>query len=423
MDPRPGAAHPDVRRHNLSTVLRALLDEGPRSRAALAQSTGLTKATVGKLVSDLEARGLVRETEIVHGRSGRPAMLVAASPERAVALALLVEVDALAVAAIDLTGHAHRVEQVPSDNRQITAAQALRRLGTLGAKLLTRLEGDGRIVTGTTLAVPGLVSHGRVLVAPNLGWHDVDAGALLAARLGPNAGAVLVDNEANLAALAEARLRRVEASVGAADDGGRGRDPSHRRDDGPRPGTEQTFIHVSAGVGVGAGVVIDGGLFRGAHGFGGEFGHLVIDPAGARCRCGNRGCLETIVGRDQVVARTGIDGPGTTWIDQISDAAAAGDERALSALRTIGTALASGLATAVSLFDPEAIVLGGFLTDLTPWLAPAIETELEARVLGARFVPYPVQPSQLGALGPLVGAGLSSLQAVVDDPTAFPDAP
>ena len=391
-----------LRRHNLSLVLGLLVDDGPRSRAALASVTGLTKASVSKLVVELVDRGLAREAEVVQGSTGRPATLVEVSPDRVVALALEVGVDELSVASVDLSGAVDVIVAEPRDNRAHDANRTLTRLARLAARAAHELEAGGRFVAGTTVAVPGLVANGRVLVAPNLDWREVDVRHRLDGRVPAGTSGVHVENEANLAALAEARARRSE------------------------PEAMRTFIHVSAGIGVGAGVIVGGELFRGAHGFGGELGHFVIDPHGTRCRCGNRGCLETIIGQKRLLTLSGRrrQRRGVTdedaWIRHLSAAAAEGDEQVLAALREIGDALAIALAAAVSLFDPEAIVLGGFLTELAPWLAPHVEARLSAQVLGARWVAYPVVPSRLGRLAALAGAGAHTLQAVVADPLRVP---
>lgn len=391
-----GAGQASVRRHNLSVVLRLLTDDGPRSRSAIAEGTGLTKATVSKLVAELADRGLVRDTSVVQGASGRPATLVDLSGT-VVAIGLVIDVDFLTCGAVDLLGRTHHAETIALDNRSSDPATDIRRAAALVRRTLERARSGSQTPVGVHVAVPGLTSAGHVLVAPNLGWHDVALAKLLQGRLGDDGDlAVAVDNEANLAALAERR----------------------RRD-------ERTFIHVSAGVGVGAGVVIDGALYRGAHGFGGEFGHFVVDPAGRRCRCGNRGCVETIVGKDALLQATGgrrrwTGTPDAAWVEGMLAAVAADDTRTTDALRDVADALAAGLSSAASLFDPEVIVLGGYLTGLTPWLAPQIERRLSRQVLGARWIDYRVEASRAGALAPLVGGAWSTLEQVIDDPLAAP---
>jgi len=400
-----------VRQHNLSVVLHEL-EQGARSRSDVARSTGLTKATVSKLVVDLTDRGLVHETALVQGAAGRPATLLELSGDHVVSLAVAVEVDSLAVAAVDLLGRAHHVETVAFDNRGPTATRTVRRLAVLTDRLLDRLQHDGRAVAGATIAVPGLVRDGRVLVAPNLGWRSTDLAALIEPQLPSIGGTVVVENEANVAALAEAHHRLV-----------RERSPD-----------ATTFLYVSAGVGVGAALVVDGVLFRGAHGFGGELGHLVVDPNGSRCACGQRGCLETIVGKQALLRMSGMRARRASpanagseaddaWIARLVAAATAGDRRVVDALDHVGTALASALATAVSLLDPASIVLGGFLTELAPWLARGIEADLAARVLGSRWVPYPVVPAVLGRRAVLVGAGRRGLHDVLADPLQVPVLP
>ena len=136
---------------------------------------------------------------------------------------------------------------------------------------------------GVAVALPGLVEAqtGTLLRAPNLGWSGIPVADEIAARLpGLQDLAVRADNEANLAALAE-HWQGVARDL-------------------------ENFVCVFGEVGVGGGIFIDGELFRGAHGFGGEFGHITVDPSGPPCKCGSSGCLETFVGLEAIARRAGV---------------------------------------------------------------------------------------------------------------------
>lgn len=150
------------------------------------------------------------------------------------------------------------------------------------------------MAAGLTVAVPGLVARdGRTVVrAPNLDWHDTDLGALLPAEF-----PLTVDNEANLGALAELWLG---------------------------DGTPPDFLHVSAEIGIGAAVVVDGRLLRGTRGFAGELGHVPVRPEGPECACGGRGCLEQYAGEEAVLRAAGIE-PGEGRVGLLAERAAQGD--------------------------------------------------------------------------------------------------
>jgi predicted NBD/HSP70 family sugar kinase len=242
--------------------------------------------------------------------------------------------------------------------------------------------------------------EGRVLVAPNLGWSDVPLAALLEARFrarGIDAGPLVADNEANMAARAHVAALRQQGF--------------------------ESFLVVSGGVGVGAGVVIGGELFRGSHGFGGELGHFVVEPRGRRCRCGNRGCLETVAGDDNLLRAAGMRRTGGgRWLDRLERRAIEGDDRTITGLQRAGEALAVALTAAANLFDPQAIVLAGSFAPLTPWLAPVIEARLGEHVLGHRWAPVPVVASSHGRTAAVHGAAQLALAPLLDDPTIVADA-
>jgi predicted NBD/HSP70 family sugar kinase len=221
-----------------------------------------------------------------------------------------------------------------------------------------------------------------VVRAPNLDWQDTDLGALLPAHF-----PLTVDNEANFGALAELRLGE---------------------------GTPSDFLHVSAEIGIGAAVVVDGRLLRGTRGFAGELGHVPVRPDGPACPCGGRGCLEQYAGEEAVLRAAGLE-LGEDRVGLLAGRAADGDPDVRRALRDAGEALGIALTGAVNLLDPEGVVLGGALAGLAPWLLPSLEAELARRTAGPAC---PVAVSRLGPEGPLLGAAHSVVRAVLDDPAA-----
>lgn len=390
-----------IRDHNLALVLAHVVAEDESSRARLAATTGLNKTTVSSLVSELMDLRLVCETGRTYsGEAGRPAVTVQLEGDVFVAVGMEVNTHYLGTTVVDLRGRVRGERFVAGDNRARPPEETLALLAALVADELRSLRADGLVPVGGALALPGLVDAAGqdLLVAPNLGWSDVPAATLLRRELPAPAMDLAVTNEANLAALAE-RWEGVARDL-------------------------TDFVHVSGEVGVGAGVIIDGVLHRGATGFGGEFGHMTLVPDGPVCACGGRGCVETYVGLEPMLALAGRDvqdvldgtraasGPAA----DLARAATRQDATVLSALASVGASLGTALASAVNLLGPEAIVLGGYLAPLHPWLAPAIERELRHRVLAERHRPTAVLQSALQQGAAVRGAATMVLRGVQADP-------
>jgi predicted NBD/HSP70 family sugar kinase len=356
-----------VRAHNLALVLQTVANTADRmSRAAVAGATGLTRATVSALVDDLVAGALLTELEpSPRTGAGRPAIGLALAPDGPAGLGLEINVDYLAACVVGLTGVVRYRLVEHADQRPAGAARAMADLGVLATRARTLAEADGLPLAGAALAVPGLVAaDGLVRVAPNLGWQDVDAPALLRTVPALADLPITVDNEANFAALGELRV------------------------DGE--GTD--FVYVSGEIGIGAGIVLDGSLYRGVRGWSGEIGHLPVYPDGLPCRCGSRGCLEQYAGQEAIAAH------GTA---------------------AAGTALGIALACVVNLLDVDTIVLGGSYAPLLPRLRPGIEAELNRRVLTADLAPVTLRAATLGADAAMRGAADAVIREVRADPAAW----
>jgi predicted NBD/HSP70 family sugar kinase len=384
-----------VRRHNLGVVLRHVAERGPRSRAAIAQETGLNKTTVSSLVGDLIEFGLVRETELEQrGTVGRPALPVELSGGRVAGLGLEVGVDFLAARADDLAGNERHHALVNGDNRGRPVEAVLDDLAGLARDALGALDAAGVLVAGAVIALPGLVdSSGCLLVAPNLGWTGVVVPDELGRRIGALQFPVRAENEANLGALAELWQ-------------GAGRE---LRD----------FIYISGELGVGAGIVVGGELFRGASGFGGELGHVTVDPGGELCACGNRGCVETRVALGALLRAAGIE--AGSGVGALAARAEAGDSRALAALAEAGHWLGVGVASAANLLNPRGVVVGGYFAPLARWLVPGVQEELDARVLSSEHDGPRVLTSALGGEAAVRGAAALALRRVYADPGVVAD--
>ncbi|MFE1767955.1 ROK family protein [Streptomyces angustmyceticus] len=401
-----------IRRRNLARVLRTVAAQGPLSRPAVAARIGLTRAGVAPLVEELLRAGLLVEAgRAATGGRGRPGGELAVSDRGPAGIGAEIGVDHLAVCAVDLRGRVRARVAADAANRHSAPGPVLRRLSALLAEVTGRIAAEGLRPAGLAVAVPGLVARGATTVvhAPNLGWRSVDLAPQLAGATDPADGSpalpLTVENEANLGALAELRLG-----------GGDG-----------RPAPPPDFVHVSAEIGIGAAVVVDGRLLRGARGFAGELGHVPVRPEGPACDCGGRGCLEQYAGEEAVLRAVGLTpaqaaahpGPGART-GLLARRAAEGDPVVVRALHEAGTALGIALAGAVNLLDPRAVVLGGALAGLAPWVLPSLERELALRTAVAadpeRAGGPAVTVSRLGADGPLLGAAHAALQAVLDDP-------
>jgi predicted NBD/HSP70 family sugar kinase len=388
----------DVRRHNLSLVLREVVQRGPRSRATLALETGLNKSTVSSLVAELGELGLVRESgeEERPGAVGRPAQNVELDPDGPFVLGLEINVDYLAVWAADLGGTVRHRAFVESDNRQ-QPERVISWLELLAREALEQPFAAGRRPVAATLAVPGIVDDDGVLVvAPNLHWEDVSLSHMLSDGLGP----VSVENEANLGALAEL----TEGAASGLSD----------------------FVYISGEIGIGAGIVIGGDLFRGASGFGGEIGHLTIDAYGPPCACGSRGCLERLAGQDALLRLAGWDAriqrPGARpeWPGaMLAESALEGHAKTLEALSQVGHTLGIAAAAAVNLLNPQALLLGGYFAPLTDWLREPIEAELHNRLLAGDGSGCRVLAARLGGEAAARGAVALSRRRALEDPAAL----
>ncbi|MFF9773965.1 ROK family protein [Streptomyces sp. NPDC013978] len=372
-----------MRRRNLSRVMHTVNAEGPLSRAAVASHIGLTRAAVSTLVDELIRAGLLEELGPERpGRVGRPGSALALSGRGPAGVGAEIGVDHLAVCAVDLRGEVRARAVRHGTNRRRSPEPVIEELTELVRQVVAEAEGEGLWPAGLAVAVPGLVaSDARTVVrAPNLDWHDTDLGALLPTDL-----PVTVDNEANFGGLAELWLG---------------------------DGTPPDFLHVSAEIGIGGAVVVDGRLLRGTRGFAGELGHVPVRPEGPDCACGGRGCLEQYAGEEAVLRAAGLE-PGEHRVEFLAERAAVGDKDVRRALRGAGTALGVALTGAVNLLDPRTVVLGGALAALAPWLLPSLERELARRTAGPACS---VTVSRLGSEGPLLGAAHSVVRGVLDDP-------
>ncbi len=380
-----------VRRHNLATVLGMVHRGGPLARSALTQATGLNRSTIGALVAELVEQGLALEREPeTSNRVGRPSPVVAADG-RVVAIAVNPEVDAVTVGVVGLDARVHRRVRYPTGHVP-TAQEAAAIASAVIDGLRPDLASASRVV-GIGVAVPGLVREddGVVRLAPHLEWAEEPFAAELAAATGYP---VLAANDASLGANAE---RLFGAGKGASD-----------------------LVYVNGGAsGIGAGVIVGGAPLTGISGYAGELGHTLVNSSGVRCHCGAIGCLETEVSQRALLRVLGLASADPDELARaLRVAVEAGNAGVLAEVdRQLGF-LATALRNATNVFDPERIVLGGFLGALHE-LAPERLPELvAAQALAASAETLTITRAALGSDILLIGAAELAFTPLLASPSA-----
>lgn len=343
------ATHAQTRAHNASLVLRAIYDLGPISRAEIARRTGLTRTSAGELVADLERDGLARDAGKAPSTGGKAPTLVELVDDARHVVTLDLGERTFTATLLDLRGRIQR-----RTTRDLAGADGEAALALVVDLIEEILGGPHAPILGIGVGTPGIVADdGTIRWAVNLAWKDLPLAEILRERFGLPA---VVVNDSRAAALA--------TYLFAGED---------------RP---TNLVAIKVGRGIGAGLIFRGELFGGDDDGAGEIGHIVVDPDGAECHCGRFGCLETIASATAILrsaARLDLD---IRTIADLAVAAADGDERALSLIRTSGRAMGSAIANLIGTLDIRHMVIHGSVTALgEPWFE-AIRDEATRRSLG-----------------------------------------
>ncbi|HEX4011523.1 MAG TPA: ROK family transcriptional regulator [Solirubrobacteraceae bacterium] len=372
-------------------VLDFLFREGPANRVDVVRGTDLSRATVSKLVGELQAQGLVseqREPVTVagrSGRSGRPPTLLALNPERGAFGGVDFGHSSVRVAIADLAGAliAESRTELDVDNEAeraiAVAVEGLSALVTRAKLPRHRLLGVGAAISAPVRRDSGSLAAAGILP----GWDAISLRGELERRLGVP---VHVGNDANLGALAEVRTG---AARGAAN-----------------------VVYLMLSSGIGGGLVLDGALFTGHSGMTGELGHIPVDADGVLCRCGNRGCLETVAGAQRLLEDLRPALGGAVTLDEAASLAREGD--ALCAGRFAAAGIAAGrVAGAIAnVVNPELVIVGGELIVAGDLLVDAVREGLTQTAIPAVRADVRVVAATLGDRAELLGAiGLAIAEA------------
>ncbi len=395
-------ADPSRPRPLSDAVLHLIWSEQRISRAEIARLAGLSRSTVSEIINEILPTGLVREIGEGPSRGGRRPIVLEFQDDACVILGIEMGGAHVAVAATDLRGRVlawgsreHHVRKDPQGTRAI--------IGDLCRINLGHPSVAGRPLVGIGVAVPSPVNPSATdqlstVVMPSwegrLGLDD------LAAELG---APILVDNDANLGALAERWW-------------GAGQEVDH-------------LAYIKVATGIGSGHVINGDIYRGATGVAGEIGHLAIDPQGEPCICGLKGCLVTFVGAHALEQRalelapdhhdTTLD-TGAITIRKIEDAALAGDPLALKVIGEAAEHLGTAIAGLLNVMNPSMVVLGGDLSRLGELILAPLRRTIRNRTLVTSVAAAEILVSELGHKSVAVGAATMVLKAALEDSHLFP---
>ncbi|OLB82408.1 MAG: sugar kinase [Actinobacteria bacterium 13_2_20CM_2_71_6] len=388
---RAGPSQEEIRRQNLGALLRQVHVRGALSRAELTVSLGLNRSTIGALTADLSAAGLVREgLPKETGRAGRPSLVVQPESHRVFVYALAIGVDRLTAARIGLGGVVLDRREAVRGRGELSPADVVAPLAEF-VRQMQRATPPHTYCIGCGVAVGGMVrrADGMVRLLPHIGWVDAPLGEALGDVLTEDIP-VTVGNGADLAALAE-------HTRGAAID-------------------SDNVVYLHGDVGIGGGIIAGGRPVAGHGGYGGEVGHMVVNPNGRPCGCGSRGCWETEIGEHALLRAADRDGTGRDGILAVVEAAARGDAVAQAAVRQVGDWLGFGVANLVNIFNPETVVFGGTLRDVYLAAAAQVRSRINRNGLPACREHVRLRTPELGDDATLLGAAELAFQRLLADP-------
>jgi predicted NBD/HSP70 family sugar kinase len=382
-----GQNRENIRQHNLSIIMGLLYKSGTLARSQLTSATGLNRSTISDLVVELEELGIITQSDAqVSGNVGRPSLSVSPS-DNVVAFAVNPEIDATTVAVVSLSGeiiarrrYATKIQPAPQEAAKI-AGQLIKTLAKeLPAK--TRIAGIG-------VAVPGQIriDDGVVRLAPHLNWIEAPIAAMIQQQTGLP---VWVDNDATVSCMAERTF-------------GSGRGASH-------------CVYLFAGSGgIGGGVVVSDSQLRGASGYGSELGHIQISDSKKTDFSGLPGTLEALVKRDDLLEAFKLFGATDDELDvEVQNTK---DAKVIKLINTQIDYLGRGLGVLATVFNPQVVILEGFLDSIFKFNKERLLTALRSNSLSAAHDGLIVSSGELGTRAVLIGAAGLAFAPLIQNPS------
>ncbi|WP_084786887.1 ROK family protein [Bacillus tuaregi] len=338
-----------VKKNNKALVLQIIMEKDSISRADIAQVSGLHKATVSSLVNELLEEELIFESGPGESSGGRRPVILHFNKDAGYAIGVDIGVNYVLCILTDLLGNIlieknQTVHQTPYTTTISIVQQMI-------MSIMEEMPQSRYGVIGIGVGVPGMVNkEGTIILAPNLGWKNVQLKEKLEALFHVP---VTVENEANAGAVGEQRF-------------GAGQD-------------YMDIIYISAGIGIGAGIIVNKELYQGKNGFSGEMGHMIIDMNGKRCNCGSRGCWEAYASEHALLE---MADPNIDSLETLIEQAEKGDQIAQNLFKKIGNYLGYGINNIINTFNPDQVIIGNRLALAKEWIEGPIQTTIEHHTLG-----------------------------------------
>ncbi|WP_129731881.1 ROK family transcriptional regulator [Ectobacillus funiculus] len=345
-----------VKKENKSVVFNLIMNHSPISRADIAQKCGLNKGTVSSLVAELLEEQLIYESGPGESSGGRRPVMLLFNQGAGYSVGIDLGVNYILGVLTDLHGNIVITKNEKYIN--VSFEDTLNRVKSIISSLIDTVPPSPYGIVGIGIGAPGVVNkEGDILLAPNLGWKNVSLTAELENMFNVP---VIVENEANAGAYGEKKF-----------------------------GIGQPFddlIYVSAGIGIGTGIIINGELYKGINGYSGEFGHMTIDKNGMQCRCGNKGCWELYASEQSLLSKANEMNLGITNdvnLGEILLLAQSEEQAAIQLLEEIGKNLGLGIINIIHAFNPQQIIIGNRLAAARQWIEPQVRD-----VIGKFTLPF-----------------------------------
>lgn len=387
MNPRVNKTwnHHVVKEGNKSLVLKKIINHSPISRAAVAQEVGLNKGTVSSLVNDLLEDHLICESGPGKSSGGRRPVMLLFNEKAGYSIGIDIGVNYLLGVLTDLSGTICHEKEVTFKNLSYEEIEN-QLFNTIDYLMASAPESPHGIV-GIGVGVPGIVdNHGEILLAPNLKWKNLNLKLILENKYQLP---VIIENEANAGAYGEKKY-------------GAGKDSEH-------------IIYVSAGIGIGVGLILNGSLYKGSKGFSGELGHMTIQVNGPTCRCGNKGCWE-LYASEQALLTAAEKMQLTLPTDkelELSDLlrlAEQGDPKVIALFEQAGDFLGVGINNIINSFNPQQVIIGNRMASSYKWLNKTLTERVSNQALWFQQNDLTICFSELSTFSSALGASAFSIE-------------